>query len=351
MPKRCHPLPKRVTIKDVAQAAGVSVTTVSNALNGRIEAMSEGTLLRVQEAIRALNYHPSSVARSLVTRRTATIGLIVAEIETPLFLQALNFIEPIARNAGYNILMCNARNLEDEQQAVDLLLEKQVDGIIFLSTSAYMDDDYLIRLRPSAPPMVLVNRATTHDRFDQINLDNFYGITTAIEYLVQLGHRRIAHLRGPVNRRAAEERWQGYRFALEQHGLEYCEDYVRPGDFTATPEAWQQSTLELLNLSPWPTAITAANDTVAATALRTVQRAGLRVPQDVTVIGFDDQPFCTYLNPALTTVQMSIIEAGKRAIQMLLDRIAGQRTDVAHITLPCPLVVRESSGVATSSSA
>jgi LacI family transcriptional regulator len=140
MPPAGERLPKRVTIKDVAQAAGVSATTVSNVLNARTETMSQETLLRVQETIRALNYHPNSVARSMVTRRTATVGLIVTEIETPLFLQALNFVEPIARSAGYNVLLCNARNPDDERQAAHVLLEKQADGIIFLSTSLYVDD-------------------------------------------------------------------------------------------------------------------------------------------------------------------------------------------------------------------
>jgi LacI family transcriptional regulator len=343
-PSREH-LRKRVTIKDVAQAAGVSATTVSNVLNARTEAMSQETLLRVQETIRALNYHPSSVARSMVTHRTSTVGLIVAEIETPLFLQALNFVEPIARSAGYNVLLCNARNPDDERQAAQVLLEKQADGIIFLSTSLYVDDDYLVQLPPPVPPMVLINRARTYDRFDHINWDNVRVAMTAVEYLVQLGHRRIAHLRGPVERHAAEERFRGYRLALERHGLEYHANYVQPGDFLDTSEA-ERSTLALLDLSPPPTAIIAANDTIAATVQRTVQRAGLRVPQDVAVVGVDDQPFCTYLHPALTTLRLPIIEAGELAIQMLLDRIAGKRTEVEHVILPSSLIVRESSGVA-----
>jgi LacI family transcriptional regulator len=338
-------LRKRVTIKDVARVAGVSATTVSNVLNDRTGAMSQETLLRVRETIRALDYHPSSVARSMVTRRTATVGLIVTEIETPLFLQAVNFVEPIARGAGYNVLLCNARNPDDERQATHVLLEKQADGIIFLSTSLYVDDDYLVQLPPAVPPMVLINRAKIYDRFDHINWDDARGTMTVVEYLVELGHRHIAHLRGPVNRRAGEERFRGYRLALERHGLEYNADYVQPGDFLDTSEA-ERSTLALLSLSPQPTAIIAANDTIAATAQRMVQRAGLRVPQDITVVGVDDQPFCTYLNPALTTLRLPIIEAGKLAIQMLLDRITGKRTEMEHVILPFPLVVRESSGVA-----
>lgn len=336
--------PKRVTIKDVAQAAGVSVTTVSNVLNDRTEAMAETTLLRIREAIRALNYHPSRVARSLVTNQTATIGLIIAEIDTPLFLQALNSIEPVARSAGYNILLCSAHNLADEQQAVNLLLEKHVDGIIFLSTSVYADDDYLTQLPASAPPIVLINRTITHQPgLDEIQWDNSGGIIAAVAYLVKLGHRRIALLRGPASRRSSTERLQGYRQALQNHALDYVEDYVGLGDYEAPQETWEQATHELLSLSPHPSAILASNDMVAAVVLRTIQRAGLCVPREVAVIGYDNQPFCTFLNPTLTTIEAPIIEAGQLAIDMLLTRIAEPHRPRQQVVLSCPLIVRESS--------
>jgi len=335
---------KRATIKDVAQAAGVSVTTVSNVINGRTEAMAGETLLRVKETIRLLNYRPSRVARSLVTNQTATIGVIVNEISTPLFLQAVNFIEPIARRADYSILLCIALNLDDEQQAVNLLLEKDVDGIIFLSNSFYLDKDYLTELPPAAPPVILVNRTTTHARFDQILFDNTAGIIAAVDHLVQLGHRRIAHLHGETGRRSFADRLKGYLAALDRHQLEYREDYVRRTDYAAPQGSWERATLDLLGLSPRPTAIIAANDVIAATVLRTVQRAGLLVPRDISILGFDDQHFCTYLHPALTTVQVPIVEAGKRAIGMLLAGISGERTETEHSILPCPLVVRESTG-------
>jgi LacI family transcriptional regulator len=338
--------PTRVTIKDVAQAAGVSVTTVSNVLNGRTGAMAEKTLQRIQETIQALGYRPSSVARSLVTKRTATIGVIIAEIETAVYLQTLNFIEPIARDAGYNILLCTTHSFDDERQAVYLLLENQVDGIVSLATSTYLDDDFLTNLPPSTPPMVLFNRSTVHDRFDQINVDNTNGVVKAIDYLVELGHRRIAHLYGPESRVSTKERLDGYELGLKKHNLEYYEQYVRPGNFEASSEQWEQSTQELLALSPRPTAIIGANDRVAAVAMRTTQQSGLRVPEDMSIIGIDDQPFCTYLHPALTTVDMSIIEIGKRGIRMLLERINGTRTTTEHVILRCPLIIRESSGPA-----
>ncbi len=346
MSKSSQQITRRATIKDVARTAGVSVTTVSNVLNDRTEAMTVDTLLRVQQAIRSLNYRPSRVARSLVTSYTATIGLIINEISTPLFLQALNFIEPIARKAGHNILLCTAGNVEDEKQAVNLLLEKNVDGIIFLSNSFYLDDDFLTHLSSLALPVVLVNRTTDHDRFDKINFDNLKGVIDAIQFLVQLGHHRIAHLHGATNRRSFEERLQGYRLGLEQTHLRFREDYLRLTDYESRPDTWEQETLALLALTPRPTAIIVATDVIAATVLRVLQRADVRVPQDITVVGIDNQPFCTYLNPALTTIQLPIIEAGKRAIEMLLGRISGERMTTEHLLLPCPLIVRESSGEA-----
>ena len=344
MPQSPQRSTKRVTIKDVAQAAGVSVTTVSNVLNNRTEAMTEETLNRIREAIRTLNYRPSRVARSLVTRRTATIGLIIAEIETPLFLQALNIIEPIARAADHNILVCSAHNLEEEKQAVELLLEKQVDGIIFLCQSRYIEHDYLTDLPASAPPIVLINRTYAPERFDRICWDNTDGVIKAIDYLVQAGHHHIAQLLGPDTRRSTEERFQGYTLSLEKHNLDYKEEYIRPGNYETTPEVWKQATQELLRLSPRPTAILASNDTVGAVVMRTIQQTGLRVPQDITVIGNDNQPFCIYLNPTLTTVEAPIIEAGRQAIEILLERLSNQTKESEYRILPCPLIIRESSG-------
>ena len=335
---------KRVTIKDVAQAAGVSVTTVSNALNQRTEAMTQETLQRIQDAIQVLNYRPSSVARSLVTNQTATIGLIISEIETPLFLQALSVIEPAVRAADYSLIYCTARSLDDEQQAVNLLLEKRVDGIIFLSTSVYLDDDYLLDLLPTAPPIVIINRTISHLEFDQIHWDNSGGPISAIDYLVEQGHRHIALMRGPDTRRSSEERLAGYQSGLQNHGLAYRDDFVVTGDYEATAADWEQATLALLAATPRPTAILASNDIVASVVLRTVQRAGLRIPADISIIGNDNQPFSIYSNPALTTVEAPVIESGRQAITMLLNRMADGNADVKRITLPCPLIIRESSG-------
>jgi DNA-binding LacI/PurR family transcriptional regulator len=335
---------KAVTIKDVAREAGVSITTVSNVLNDRTDSMSDATLQRIVQVMQELDYHPNALARGLVTRRTATIGVVIAEIETPLFLHALNTIEPIARSAGYTILMGNARDPQEENKVLHVLLEKRVDGLIFLSVSELADADYVPELERLRVPTVLVNRTKTYDSLDQINWDDTAGVTQAVEHLIQLGHRRIAHLCGPERRQSGANRLQGYKTALAHHDIEYREEYVCPGDYTASQDSWRASTRTLLGLSPRPTAIVASDDIVAATAIAMIQQAGLRVPQDIAVIGIDDQHFCTYLNPTLTTVRLPVLEAGKRAMEMVLDRISGQRTESEHIVLPCSLIVRESCG-------
>ena len=336
---------RAITIKDVARQAGVSVTTVSNVLNERRGSMSEQTLERVLRVMQELHYRPSALARGLVTQQTATIGVVIAEIETPLFLHALNTIEPVARDAGYNVLMSNARDSSEEQEVVQVLLEKRVDGLIFLSVSEILDDDCLHELERSGLPTVLVNRASRYPTLDQIGWDDAGGVIQAVDYLVGLGHRHVAHLCGPLRRRSGAQRLAGYQAALQRHGLPYRAEYVCPGDYTGDPDSCCRSTQALLQLAQRPTAIVASDDVVAAVAIKTIQQAGLRVPQDVSVIGIDDQHFCTYLNPALTTVRLPVLEAGRRAVEIILDRIAGKRSEPEHTTLPCSLVIRESCSV------
>lgn len=337
---------KSPTIKTIALEAGVSISTVSNVLNGNVEEMSADTLSRVQQVIQRLNYRPNQIARGLVTRRTATMGLVLAEIETPLFLQALTVIEREARTAGYNLLLAHARNADEERDALRLLLDKQVEGIILLPTSELKDDSALHELRVTQTPSVFVNRSTRHDDFDQVNWDNGGGVYDAVNYLVALGHRRIAQLTGPVVRRGTHDRIDGYQRGLEQHRIAFREDYLQNGDYTLTPDVWQESTRILMALPEPPTAIIASDDMVAAVIIQTLRELGLHIPRDVSVVGIDDQPFLSFLS--LTTIRLPVIEAGKRAIEMLIDRVLNPNTPVRHEILPCPLIERRTTGHAPS---
>ncbi len=335
--------PQRVTIAQVAKLAGVSITTVSNVLNNRTDAMRPATRDRVLEASRVLGYHPSQVARSLVIRQTATVGLVIAEIATPLFFGAVSIIERVAREHDFNVLLCHASTTEEERDALDLLQEKEVEGVIFLSTSDYRDDGALDRLAGRVP-VVTINRAGTGGVFDRIGWDNAQGIADAVRHLHALGHRRIAFLRGPSERQGTDERFQGYRFGLAECGLKFMGQYVASGDYTARPAEWQGATEEILSASVRPTAVIASDDSVAAVVMRTVQAHGLRVPNDMAVVGVDDQPFAELLNPALTTVRLPIVEAGQEAITLLLERLRERTQGPVRLTLPMTLVVRASCG-------
>jgi DNA-binding LacI/PurR family transcriptional regulator len=334
--------PNRVTISNVAQAAGVSISTVSNVINGKTAAMSEETLARIQAAMLELNYHPSSVARGLAMQRTATLGLILTEIETPLFLQAVTPIEREARRAGYSLLLMNARNEADEREAVRLLQEKQVDGLMVVSTSDPRQNDHLHKIQAEGIPVALINRADLSAEFDQVNWDNAQGVTLVVEHLVRLGHRRIAILTGPSDRRSTQERLQGYRLGLAQNGIALRETLIHSGDYTAAAEAWRQSTLDLLALPEPPTAIIASDDIVAAVIIRAIQETGRKVPAEIAVVGIDDQPFSQYLG--LSTVQLPVAEAGRQAIQLLFQRITSLSANAQHILLPCPLIIRDTCG-------
>lgn len=332
----------RATIKDVAHAAGVSVTTVSNVLNGRSGSMTATTLHRVQRAIQELGFRRNDMARGLVRRRTSTIGLVIAEIETPLFLQAIPVIQPLARQADYDLLIYSAKDERSEEQAIELLLEKDVAGVVFLSTSAYANHGHIFSLLQSGKPVVLVNRADSPHEIDRIIWDNQGGVEQAVVHLAQQGHTRIAHLCGPPHRYSSMERVRGYRAGLATSSLEFDPALVRMVDYTGSQETWRDATNALLELRLSPTAIIAADDMIAAVAMNTIQQRGLDVPKDVSIIGIDNQHFASVLNPALTTVQLPVPEAGRHAIEMLLQRMTGDTSPPKHLILPCPLLIRAS---------
>ncbi len=332
---------KPITIKDIAHEAGVSISTVSNVLNGNTTEMSEDTLARVRQVIAKHQYRPNRIARSMITRRTSTLGLVLAEIETPLFLQSLNVIERSARLADFNLLLSHARDAKDEAQSVDLFLEKQVEGVIFLSTSERKEESHLEKLRTAQIPTILVNRFGRNVEHDQVNWDNRSGVFNAVEYLISLGHRNIALMVGPKKRLSTQERLDGYKQALSAHRVPLRKEYLQDGDFTQQPDTWRMSTRALLSLSVPPTAIVASDDIVAAVVIETVRELGLHVPEDISVIGIDDQAFLSFLS--LTTVQLPIVEAGRLAVDMLLRRIAEPDIPYRQITLDCPLIKRRTS--------
>ncbi|MEV6638022.1 LacI family DNA-binding transcriptional regulator [Actinoplanes sp. NPDC051470] len=332
----------QVTIREVAAASGVSVSTVSNLLNGRTAAMTSRTRERIEEAMRSLGYRPSRIAQSLTTKRTRTIGLVIDEISTNLFLAALTAIEPRARQSDRNLVVCHASSAQEEAAVVEVLMQQQVDGIIFLSTSQFRDDSHLAALTDQGMPAVLINRGQANPSFCEISWDNAEGVAAAVDHLYHRGHRRIGHLYGPAGRRSTEDRIAGYRSAMSRHGLVVDEHLLAQADYTEPASRWTQVASDMLGSERRPTAVIAADDTVAAVVLQVAAGLGLRVPQDLAVVGIDDQHFAALLVPPLTTVSLPIAEAATRAFDMLLNRLDDPGLAPERLRLPASLTTRGS---------
>ncbi|HEY9064239.1 MAG TPA: LacI family DNA-binding transcriptional regulator [Burkholderiaceae bacterium] len=324
------------TIRDVAQHAQVSVTTVSHVLNST-RFVSEDATSRVQAAIAALNYVPSAVARSLKSSRTHTVGMMIPNNSNPYFAEIIRGIEDACFAAGFNVILCNSDDDPHKQAAyVRVLSEKQVDGLIVLSSGG--DPDLLDMLRNASMPQVVVDRELEDLAADLVEVDHEGGARLAVEHLIALGHTRIACIAGPLALSPARQRVQGWRGALAAAGLPGDETLVAIGSFTA--EGGHAAMRALLERRP--SAVFASNDLMAIGAICAAAEAGLRVPQDLSVIGFDDIALAAFSNPPLTTIAQPKHQTGELAARMLLQRIAKPKRPLQREILRPTLVLRRS---------
>ncbi len=329
------------TIYDVARAAGVSTSTVSHVINGT-RYVSDEKKLRVQQAMAELCFRPNSLARSLVRQETQTLALIVPDNVNPFFAELARSIEDHGFAVGYNVLLCNSdRNASKELAYLDMLISKRVDGIIYMTMSAHLD-----QLRPLVDnriPFVTFDRE--FENIDAVLLDNERGGYDATRHLIQLGHRRIACIGGPDAQTRSHARIQGHERALAEAGMTTDPRLIQPGDWTY--ESGQSAAQQLLDLQDPPSAIFACNDMMAIGAIAHLRERGLRVPEDVSVAGFDNVSLGAYFLPPLTTLATPIGEVGQRVCQLLLDRINNQlpATPQRHIVRG-QLVVRGSTAPA-----
>jgi LacI family transcriptional regulator len=329
-----------ITIRDVAQHAQVSVTTVSHVINGT-RFVSEDAQARVRAAIEALNYVPSAVARSLKSSRTHTVGMMIPNNSNPYFAEIIRGIEDTCFAAGFNVILCNSDDDPHKQAAyVRVLSEKQVDGLIVLSSGG--DPELLDTLRSASMPQVVVDREIDDLAADLVEVDHEGGARVAVEHLVCLGHRHIACIAGPMELSPARQRVQGWRRALEAAGLACDDTMVASGSFTA--EGGHEAMRSLLKLQP--SAVFASNDLMAIGAICAASDAGLRVPQDLSVIGFDDIALAAYSNPPLTTIAQPKHQTGELAARMLMQRIAKPERALQREILRPSLVVRRSTAKA-----
>ncbi|MER7007127.1 LacI family DNA-binding transcriptional regulator [Dactylosporangium sp. NPDC000555] len=325
----------RVTIRDVAATAGVSVATVSKVLNARY-GVSAATSAHVQAVIRALGYEASLVAQSLRNHKTNVIGILVADLE-PFSTELLKGAAKAIKGTGYELVVYSAggRTVDNagwEQRYLSRLSGTLVDGAV-LVTPTVVEPDF-------GSAVVAVDPHNGPTGLPTVDSDNLLGARTGVRHLIELGHRRIALIGGRPDLESARLREQGYREELCAAGIPVDPELIQPGNYD--PDDSAAAARRLLESPDRPTALFAANDISAIAAVEGAVAMGLRVPQDLSVVGFDNLPEAALASPALTTVEQPIHEMGHRAIDLLIQVIRGEQLDNPHIRLATRLVVRQS---------
>ena len=327
-----------VTIKDVAREAHVSVATVSRALNGH-DNVAEAVRQQVLATAARLRYQPHAAARSLSSRRTQTIGVVLPDLHGEFFSELIRGIDQVARAHRQHLLVSSYHGHPEEQGDALRAMRGRVDGLLVLSP--YADrPGFLTDNLPEALPVVLINTQLPGSEFPSLSIDNYRGASAMVEHLVEAGHRRIAFIGGPADNFDARERARGYRDALARL-LPKQEPWELPGDFDEA--SGYEAGRQLLQAKQRPDAVFAANDMMALGCLYAFNEAGLRVPADVALAGFDDIPLARFVHPPLTTMRVNIAELGGMAMTRLLQSIESGAADAgSQLLLPEP-VVRASS--------
>jgi LacI family transcriptional regulator len=333
----------RVTLKTLADEAGVSITTVSRALAG-YDDVNEETRRRIIELAERLGYQPNLAARHLRSKQTNTIGMVIprtAQFSDPFYMELLSSVGRQASELGYDLLLSAQMPGEEELNAYQRMVAGgRVDGIVVARVRQH--DERITYLQNSRHPFVAFGRAESAEQHPYIDVDGADGMFQLVEHLVDYGHERIAIVTSPKELAFTHERCGGFRNALERFGLPYNTDYVVQGDLTRN--SGSTATEMLLDLPTPPSAILACNDLMALGVMTTVQQHGLRVGDDIAVAGFDDIPAAQTADPPLTTIRQPINGIGYQLVDMLVQLIRNEQIEHTQILLKPELVVRASSG-------
>jgi LacI family transcriptional regulator len=330
-----------VTLKDVAARAGVHPATASRALSPEtILLVSEDTARRVRDAAEALGYRPNPVARSLRTRRSHTVGVLIPDLNNPLFPPIVRGLEDRLAEAGYVALIGNTDGDDERERVVfEQMRARHVDG--FVLATAHLRSPLLAEAARAELPIVLMNRMAEDYRFPSVSVDNERGIRMAVSHLAGLGHRRIAHIAGPQDVSTGLARHRGFVTAMAANGLSADADRVVFAR-AFTVEEGLRCSRELLSSASGCTAVAAGNDMLAVGCYAALDEAGLSCPDDMSVVGFNDMPFIDRLRPPLTTVRFPHYQVGTEAAHLLLERISGNGGPVKILYLAPEFVVRGS---------
>ncbi|TQR21646.1 LacI family DNA-binding transcriptional regulator [Psychrobacillus vulpis] len=327
----------KLTIKDIAREAGVSITTVSRVLNKKEEGMSQETREKVLRVMEELNYQPNKLARGLVTKRSNMLGLIVPNISNPFFPELCRGAEDEANKRQYSLIICNSDDqTQKEENYLRLLKEQQVDGIL-LSSKDRLSKTSKNQLQSGKIPYVLFDRGEEGNNYSGVFLDNEKGGYLAGKHLTDLGHTKIACMTGPQDIRNSQQRLLGFQQALMENSVNLLGSFILDGDFQMdTAYRVAKDFLQNNNV----TAIFACNDLMACGIYRAAHEIGIQIPEQLSIIGFDDIPLVTALIPKLTTIRQGTYEMGRKAIELLINKIENNSSE--EVVFEPTLIVRES---------
>lgn len=327
------------TIQDVARLAGVAPITVSRAINNSGYVSAE-TRRKVEAAIAQLNYVPNTVARSLRLKQTHTLALVLTDIANPFWTTVARSVEDASNEAGFSVFYCNTDESVAKQDAyLRALMERRVDGVLLVP--AQLDAELIPWLQSQDTPVVVIDRRVSHRAVDVVRCDARDGALKLVQHLLGLGHRRIAVLSGPETVSTAADRVAGYRQAMVKAGIDVVPEWVRYGEFTQA--SGYDTAQQLLRLDPRPTALFGVNNFIALGALRAARDARLRVPEDLSLVAFDDFASEYVVEPFLTVVEQPAAEMGRRATELLLARMRKDSPpEYQEIVLPTRVIVRKS---------
>ncbi len=328
-------------IRDVAKRAGVAPITVSRCINNSGYCSPEARE-RIESAIVELGFVPNRLASGLRSKRTHTLALVLTDITNPFFTTIARGVEDTASEAGYTVIFCNTdESVAKEQMYLQMLLEKRVDGILLVPAVSGIDSVNIVKKQGT--PIVVIDRRLPDLRTDVVRCDSESGAYDLTRLLLSLGHREIVILTGPRGVSTADDRLTGYRRALEEAGIPHNEEKEFYGAFSQ--QSGYEMAYQAMKKNNGITAIFAANNVITFGAIKAFQEMGLRVPEDVAVVGFDDLPAPLVTFPFLTVAAQPAYEMGKKAIEILLGRLDGELPDhYEEVVLPAAIVVRQSSG-------
>ena len=330
------------TSRDVAERAGVSIATVSRVLNASPH-VRPGVRRQVLRVVKQLNYQPNRTAQRLRAKQSKVIGLIISDIQNPFFTSVVRGIEDVAYAHGYSLVLCNSdEDTEKEKLYIAVMRAEAVAGVILTSTTE--SNPHVADLLAHHIPVIAMDRRIKNHKLDSVCVSNAQGAFAAVSHLIELGHRRIGFIGMPLTRTPGKERLAGYENALREYGLPRSRQLICLAN--AKQQGGHNAALELLKRQPNLTALFAANNLMTLGALDALCERALKIPDDISVVGFDDMPWAALLHPSLTAVAQPTYELGQKAAELLLARLQNPDKPTANVQLATTLIVRGSYGKA-----